>query len=116
MEAKEKNPKEIILKQFDKLYSTAEDIMHNWNTKIIPENTLKKVLKFGKINLEKVEEEATRKVLEEYNLILDEILKESKKLFLEFDKKGLPLAVFKELIERVKTAFSEGYDRTQKEQ
>jgi hypothetical protein len=116
METKEQNPKELILKQFDKLYTMAEDILWNWKAKIIPENTLKKILELSKIDTSKTESEEVKKALDQYNLILDNILKESKALFLNFDKTGLPLAVFKQLIERVKESFAEGYDNAKNEQ
>jgi hypothetical protein len=107
-----KSPEDKARKMFftnlDRIYTTSKDICNLWKTETLPLTSLKEIIKLSKPETKGVTDKNALTLLTQFNSTLDQLYISCEKAAKKMNSKNVPLAVIKQGIDMIKTAFNKG--------
>ena len=100
--------KKLVLKSYDDVYKTAQDIIKAYGTERLPLNTLKVII--DKISFEDIKDVQAKKFIKQYKDTLDLLYQSCEATAKSIKGNEIPMPFLKICIDTLKESFTEGFN------
>jgi hypothetical protein len=103
--------RKMFFDNLDRIYKTSKDICKLWETKTLPLESLKEIIKQSKPSIKGIDDPLAVDLITQFNNTIDKLYDSCYKAAFKMKSKKVPLSMLKNGIDLIKTSFNEGMNK-----